>query len=351
MGQEMSLVGVHGLKINSVLVVGGAGLVGAPFCYALSKAGYVPIAYDNPKSGQEFRVKWGPLVRGSIFERDRLRAAISEYKPDTIVFCPTQSRPDSRMADPSIAYRTHLSGTLELLDLARENSISQFLMTSSSAIYGDAGHQPIREEQPPSPISPLGSSLMVCERMIYDYAAAHRLRYSVLRVFAAAGADLEAQLPEEMDNSLRLVPNLIAVAAGLRPQLMIHGSNFETRDGTPIRDYVHVADLADAMLLALRSLEFGAESRVYNIGSGTGTTALELVHLAERFSNRRIPISYGKRRAGDPPTLISDSSLARVMLGWTPKQSGADQIIQSAWEGWLQNASARTSDPTTRIAI
>ena len=346
----MSQSGAFGMKLNSVLVIGGAGLVGASFCHAVARAGYVPITYDNPKQGHETRVKWGPLVRGTVFDRDRLNAAVAEYKPDTIVYCPTVSRPEFAMSDPAIAYRTHLSGTLALLELARENSIEQFLYVSSAAIYGDAGNQPIREEQAPSPISPLGSSFMICERMIRDFASVHRLRFAILRSFSAAGADEDAHLPEDLENSLRLVPNLIAAAAGLRPQVTLNGSNFTTRDGTTIRDYIHVTDLAHALLLALRTVEIGAESRIYNIGTGTGTSALELAHIAERISERRIPIVYGPRRAGDPSTLISDSSLARVMLGWTPKQSAADQIIRSAWHEWLEERSSRMTDARTRVA-
>lgn len=334
----MSLLSTPGLRMNSVLVVGGAGLAGASFCHSLAKAGYVPVVFDNPKPGYESRVKWGPLIRGSVLEREKLRATIAEYKPETIVYCPAVSRPEMIMADPAIAYRTHMGGLLTLLDVAREKSISQFLLLSSAAIYGDAGHHPIREEHAAAPISPLGSSLMICERMIRDYAGMHALRYAVLRVFSVAGANPEIHLQEDLDNHYRLVPNLIAVAAGLRPHVTLHGSNYATRDGTPVRDYIHASDLAEAMILALRAIELGAEPRTYNIGSGNGTSALELVSMAERVSGKRIPIAYGVKRSGDPATVIADASLARVMLGWTPKQSAADQIIRSAWTEWLNDA-------------
>jgi UDP-glucose-4-epimerase GalE len=346
----MSLSGSHGLKMNSVLVIGGAGLIGAPFCHHLAKAGYVPIAYDSPKAGYETRVKWGPLVRGNPHERDHLRSVIDQYKPDTIIYCPPHSNPGLIMSDPATAYRTQLSGMLTVLELAREKSIEQFIYISNASIYGDAGAQPIREEHAAAPLGPFGSSMMIAERMIRDYADVHTFRYTILRSFSVAGADQEAHLSEDIDNSFRLLPNLIAVATGLRPQVKIHGSNYTTPDGTAIRDYVHVTDLADAMLLAIRAIEFGSESRIYNIGSGNGTSVLELVKLAERASHRRIPIAYGPRRADDAPCLISDSSLARVKLGWTAKQSAPDQIIRSAWSEWLDQTGSHQQDQRSRIA-
>lgn len=340
----------HGLKLNSVLVIGGAGHIGAPFCYHLAKSGYVPIAYDNTRSNSDKRVKWGPHVVGNPYERDHLRSVLAQYRPETILFCPPLSKPGLIMSDPATAYRTQLTSVLTVLELAREKSIEQFIYVSNASIYGDAGQGAIREEQALAPLGAFGSSMMIAERMIRDYAEVHKLRYTILRAFSVAGADHEAHLSEDIDNSLRLLPNLIAVAAGLRSQIKIHGSNFATPDGTAIRDYTHVTDLANAMMLALKAIEFGSESRIYNIGSGVGTSVLELVRLAERTSRRRIPIAYGPRRIDDAPCLIADSSLARVKLGWTAKQSAPDQIIGSAWSEWIDQTGAHNQDQPARIA-
>lgn len=330
----MSLFDSHGIRLRSVLVIGGGGLLGASACKALSQAGYVPIAYDQTKQNKVIREKWGPFVRGSLTEKDHLSATIAEYKPDSIMMCPDYVDMESPVVDPVQSYRTAISGTLNVIDLALKHAVQHFIYVSSAALYGDAGSQPLREDQPAAPISITGSCQMICERMISDFARSHPLRFSILRSFALACADDD--VAEDIGDDRGFLSHVMAVATGLRPQLTIHGGNYSTRDGTSVRDYLHAADFAEAMLLALRAIESGSSSRIYNIGSGLGTSALELVHMAERVSGRRIPLAYRPKYEDQPSTCISDSSLARVMLGWTPKQSAADQIIRILWSQWYK---------------
>jgi UDP-glucose 4-epimerase len=222
------------------------------------------------------------------------------------------------------------------------------IYVSSAAIYGDAGILPIGENQPSAPIGIPGSSQMICERMIGDFARAHGIRFAILRSFAMAGVDDD--IADDINQDRGFISNLMAVAVGLRPQVTIHGSNYTPRDGTIIRDYVHAGDFAQAILRALRALETGSISRIYNIGAGIGTTALELAHLAERISGHRIPIVYGPKRDDEAPVLIADSSLARVMLGWTPKESAADLIIRSTWAQWYNRHFESSGNHNRRVA-
>lgn len=344
----MSSSDSHGIRLRSVLVIGGGRKIGASACKALSEAGYVPITYDQSHLPKADREKWGPFIQGSITEKNQLSATISEYKPDSIMMCPDYVDMESAIGDPVIAYRTALDGTLNVIDLALKHAIQDFIYVSSAAIYGDAGSRPIREDQPAAPMSITGSCQMICERMISDFARTQPLRFSILRSFDIACTDED--VAENVADDGGFLSQLMAVATGRRPQLAIHGGNYETRDGTCVRDYLHGADFADALVVALRAIETGSSSRIYNIGSGIGTSALELVHIAERVSGRRIPIAYRPRFDNQPSASIADSSLARVMLGWTPKQSAADQIIRTLWSQWNKKSADHADDPRLRAA-
>lgn len=334
--------------MNSVLVIGGAGPLGMSTCKALANAGYVPVAYDQTRQGKEIREKWGPFIRGTLTEKERLSATINEYNPDAIILCPDHAEAENPVTDPVLAYRTALTGTLTLLELAVKHKIEHVIYVSNAAIYGDAGSLPVSENQPSAPIGIPGSSQMICERMIADFASAHAIRFAILRSFAIAGVDDD--IADDVIQDRGFISNLMAVAIGLRPQVTIHGSNYTTRDGTIVRDYVHGADFAQALLRALRALETGSISRIYNIGAGIGTTALELAHLAERISGQRIPIVYGPKRDDEAPVLIADSSLARVMLGWTPKESAADLIIRTTWAQWYNRHIETSGNINSRAA-
>jgi UDP-arabinose 4-epimerase len=338
----------QGLKLRSVLVIGGTGPMGASTCRALANSRYVPIAYDRPRQGQESGNKWGPSIRGTLMQKDLLASTIAEYRPDALVVCTDLNDEKPRNADPVQLYRSELAGTLNLLELTINYEIQDLIWVSSADLFGDPGPLPVREDQSAAPISISGSCHMICERMIEDFAAAHSFRYAILRGFALAGLDDDIAADIKDDRSI--ISDIMAVAAGLKAQLIIRGSNYPTRDGTIIRDYVHSTDFANALLSSLKALESGATSRIYNIGSGIGTSTLELVHMTERISGRRIPIAYAPKREDEPPVLIADSSLARVVLGWTPKQSASDQIIRSVWSQWYKRHIEPFEHHTTRIA-
>lgn len=338
----------HGLKLQSVFVVGGTGPMGASICKALANSGYIPIAFDRTNQGSDAGNKWGPFVRGSLLQKDHLASTLIEYSPDAIMVCANLNDKSASAGNPVEVYREALAGLLNLLELAIKFDIRDFVLVSSAEIFGDAGPLPVREDQPAAPISITGSCHMICERMLDDFAKAHALRYAILRGFALAG--LDDDIANDMKDDRSLVSQIMAVAAGVRPQFTLNGSNYSTRDGTMVRDYVHATDFAHAMLNALRGLETGASSRIYNIGSGIGSSTLELVHLTERISGRRIPIVYGQKRNDEPAVLIADSSLARVLLGWTPKLSATDQIIRNTWAQWYKRHIEPFEKQKSRIA-
>lgn len=317
-------------------------------CKVLSRAGYVPVTFDQTRQPKDKRENWGPFVRGSVMEKDHLIAAIEDYEPDAIIMCPDFVDMESPITDPVLSYRTAINGTLNVIEIANTYKISNFVYASSAAVYGDAGSDPLREDQPAAPLSISGSCQMICERMISDFALAHPLKYAILRGFAISGCDDD--IAEIAHDDRSFLTQIMAAAMGLRPQLTIHGSNYATRDGTLIRDYIHASDFAEAALLALRALETGSISRIYNIGSGIGTSALELVHMAERVSGRRIPIAYRPKFEDQAAVCVSDSSLARVMLGWTPKMSAADQIIRTLWSQWYKRHNQNNDVQKNRVA-
>lgn len=344
----MVLSGSQGIKFRSVLVIGGGGILGMSVCKTLSKAGYVPVAFDQTHQTKDKREKWGPFIRGSVTEKDQLAAAMEDYKPDAIMMCPDYVDMESPVSDPVLSYRNAISGTLTMLDVASRHAIRDLIYVSSASVYGDAGRDPMREDQPAAPLSIGGTCQMIAERMISDFAQAHSMKFAILRSFAIAGCDDD--IADDLHDDRGFLSQIMAVANGKKPQLTIHGGNYTTRDGTAIRDYIHASDVAEAMLLALRALETGSMSRIYNIGSGIGTSALELVHMAERVSGRRIPIAYRPKFEDQAAISISDSSLARVMLGWTPKMSAADQIIRTLWYQWYKRYNRDAEAPKSRAA-
>jgi UDP-arabinose 4-epimerase len=321
-----------------VLVTGGAGYIGSHACKALSRAGYLPVTYDSLVYGHEWAVKWGPLERGDILDRRRLDDVIEQYRPAAIMHFAAFAYVSESVSNPGKYYRNNVVGSLNLLEAARDHGVQQFIFSSTCATYGIPDKLPITEDAPQRPINPYGASKLMVERMITDFGAAHDLRSVILRYFNAAGADRDGEIGESHDPETHLVPLVLDAASGRRTDVTIFGTDYATKDGTCVRDYIHVSDLADAHVKALDYLSAGGSSGVYNLGNGTGFTVQEVIDAVEKVSGVTVSTRYGDCRAGDPGVLISDASNARRHLGWQPSLTDLNDIIETAW-AWHQRGS------------
>ncbi len=322
---------------NPVLVTGGAGYIGAHACKALSRAGYTPIAYDNLVYGHRSAVKWGPLEEGDISDRRRLETVMREYKPGAIMHFAAYAYVGESVEKPSKYYCNNVAGTLMLLETMRSCGIDKMIFSSTCATYGMPEQIPIPEDHPQNPINPYGRSKLMVEWMLKDFAAAYNIKYVSLRYFNAAGADPGAEIGEDHDPETHLIPLVLDAASGKRAQIEIFGTDYETPDGTCIRDYIHVTDLADAHLLALEYLISGGNSDVLNLGNGNGFSVREVIAAALKITGCDIPYLESDRRPGDPPVLIGSSNRIKKKLGWRPLYDSLGAIIETAWR-WHQKA-------------
>ena len=324
-----------------VLVTGGAGYVGAHGCKALSQAGYRPVVYDNLVHGHESAVRWGPFERGDIADRARLDAVFARHKPAAVMHFAAFTAVGESVADPGKYYRNNVAGTLGLLEAMVAHGVDRLVFSSTAATYGLPQRVPITEDEPNLPINPYGRSKLMVERMLFDFAAAHGLKSAIMRYFNAAGASPDGEIGEAHDPETHLIPLALDAAAGKGPALTVFGEDYPTPDGTCIRDYIHVGDLADAHVLALDWLGDGdgdadaGAARVFNLGVGFGVSVREILDAIARVTGRAVPHIIGQRRPGDPPVLIADPSRARRELGWKPRSSDIDTIVATAWR-WQQ---------------
>lgn len=327
---------------KTVLVTGGAGYIGSQTCKSLADAGFEPVVFDNLATGNQWAVKWGPFEHGDIRDGARVRTIVEKYKPVGIIHFAAATLVGESMTDPSGYYRANLGGLMEVVDAGMANGMEAFVFSSSCAVYGAPDQVPINESTPHNPINPYGASKSMGERILADYAQAYDLKYAALRYFNAAGADPEAGLGEARAIETHLMPLAVDALLGRRPALKRMGDDFPTRDGTAVRDYVHVMDLADAHVKAMKSLLAGGETRVLNLGTGDGATVSEVIEAVSRIGGKEMPVEQAPRRAGDPPELVADSAAARAFLGPTAlDRSKLDEIVQSTLE-W------RTSDAYER---
>ena len=285
---------------NPVLVTGGAGYIGAHACKALARAGYTPITYDNMVYGHRSAVKWGPLEEGDITDCARLEAVMRKYTPKAVMHFAAYAYVGESVEKPSKYYRNNVAGTLTLLESMRNCGIDKIIFSSTCATYGMPEQIPIPEDHPQNPINPYGRSKLMIEWILKDFAAAYDMRYVSLRYFNAAGADPDAEIGEDHDPETHLIPLVLDVASGKRAQIEIFGTDYDTPDGTCIRDYIHVTDLADAHLLALEYLISGGNSDVFNLGNGNGFSVREVIATALKITGCDIPYLESDRRAGDP---------------------------------------------------
>lgn len=313
-----------------ILVTGGAGFIGSHICKALSLSGMVPVAYDNLSTGHSDAVRWGPLITADIADHSMLRATLSEFCPSYVIHCAANAYVGESVNDPRKYYRNNVAGSLTLLEACMDHHVEGLVFSSSCATYGIPEVLPIREETPQIPVNPYGRTKLIFEMALEDYAAAYGLRFVALRYFNAAGADSGGELSERHEPETHLVPRALLAAAHKVPQLDVFGNDYDTQDGTCVRDYIHVSDLADAHLAAIRYLVGGGETLRVNLGSGRGASVAEIVGAIHRVTGQQVPVHYGPRRAGDPPSLFADIGRAKAVLGFTPSRSDIETIIRTA---------------------
>jgi len=322
----------------TVLVTGGAGYIGSHACKALAAAGYTPVTYDNLSRGFAHAVKWGPLETGDLLDRARLEAVIQRHRPEVVMHFAALAYVGESTADPAPYYRNNLVGTLALLDAMRAQGVDRLVFSSSCTTYGVPASTPIAEDAPQTPISPYGATKLFTEHVLADYAAAYGLRAVAMRYFNAAGADPDGEIGEDHDPETHLIPLVLDAAANGQP-LTLNGTDYETPDGTCIRDYVHVTDLAAAHVLACKGLDRAPGLDAYNLGTGVGLSNIQIIEAARRRTNLAIEVVVGPRRAGDPPVLTADPARATRELAWTPRLSDVETIIDTAWR-WRQHRRA-----------
>lgn len=318
-----------------VLVTGGAGYIGSHACKALKQHGYTPVVYDNLCSGNRFAVKWGPFVEGDIRDRALLSETIAKYKPVAIMHFAALIQVGESVINPSIYYNNNVYGSHCLLEEARAHGIKHMVFSSTAAVYGLPDVASIPESAVKSPINPYGQTKLMMEQMISDYSNAYGLSFAVLRYFNAAGADPECDTGSAYKVDSHIIPLLMRVASNMMPEIKVFGSDYETPDGTAIRDYIHVTDLAEAHILALEHILAGKGNLTLNIGTNKGISVSEVTLTAREVTGHPIPENHTDRRAGDPPILVADASAARQVLGWTPKYSDIKTIVKTAW-AWRQ---------------
>jgi len=332
-----------------VLVTGGAGYIGSHTCKALALAGHEPIVFDNLIHGHRWAVRWGPLVVGDILDRAAIDAAITQYRPEAVIHFAAFAYVGESVSDPAKYYRNNVSGTLTLLEAMRARRLSRIVFSSSCATYGVPPPGPITEATVQKPINPYGMSKLMVEHMLVDFGSAYDLKWIALRYFNAAGADPSGEIGEAHSPETHIVPLVLAAAADPAKPFTIFGTDYDTPDGSCIRDYIHVSDLADAHVRALERLADGLESAAINLGTGRGASILEVLETAGRVTGRPIPVVHGKRRAGDPAILVSDAGLARERLGWRAKIPALGDILETAWSWHRRNQHPPSSDETPEV--
>ena len=318
-----------------ILVTGGAGYIGAHACKALDKAGYEPVTVDNFATGWRDAVKFGPLAEVDLLDRDSLVKVFAEYRPRAVMHFAAFSQVGESVKDPAKYWRNNVLGSLNLVEAACAAECKNFIFSSTCATFGDQDGVTLDEDTPQYPINAYGASKRAIEDILKNFEVSHGLKYVAFRYFNVAGADPDAEVGERHDPETHLIPLLLQAIKGHRPALEIYGTDYDTPDGTCIRDYIHVQDLVDAHVLGLKWLEDKGTSQVFNLGTGSGFSVREVVHQAALVTNQKVPIVEGPRRAGDCRQLVSGSTKAVRELGWTPQKSTMPDMIGDAWR-WLK---------------
>jgi UDP-glucose 4-epimerase len=322
---------------TNILVVGGAGYIGSHMCKHLFKRGYQPIVLDNLVCGHRQAVQWGPFFEGSMSDSHLLREIFSNYPIAAVMHFAAFCYVGESVTEPAKYYENNVANTISLLEVMLEKRVSNFIFSSSCATYGEPIEVPIREDHPLKPISPYGRTKLMVEQILEDFREAYGLASVSLRYFNAAGADPDGELGEDHDPETHLIPLVLQTALGQRPRVDIFGDDYPTKDGTCIRDYIHVEDLAQAHLIGLERLLGGEAGGQYNLGNGQGHSVKQVIEMAGRVTGKPIPVSVGERRKGDPAVLVSSSEKAIHDLGWRPRFPGLEAIIETAWNWHKMN--------------
>ncbi len=331
------------------MVTGGAGYIGSHACKALARAGYNPVAFDNLRYGHREAVRWGPFVEGDLADRALVAETIRRFNVAAVMHFAAFAYVGESMTRPELYFANNVVNSFGLLDAMREAGVRHIVFSSTCATYGIPEAVPIRESMPQRPVNPYGESKLMIERALHWHGVAHGTRYAALRYFNAAGADPAGETGEHHEPETHLIPLVLDAALGRRGEIEVYGTDYPTPDGTAIRDYIHVSDLAEAHVLALAYLERGGASIALNLATGQGHSVREVIAAAERVCGQRIPQREAPRRPGDPPCLVADASLAREVLGWVPRLADLDTIIETAWR-WHRHRHAPGGGRATSAA-
>ena len=319
----------------NILVAGGAGYIGSHTCLNLASKGFTPVVYDNLSNGHAEFVKWGPLEVGDIRDRGRLDQVLAAYRPEAIIHFAAAIEVGESVRDPGGYYDNNVSGTITLLRAAQAAGIDKMVFSSTCATYGIPSTIPMDESHAQSPINPYGRSKLIVEQILKDLDQYQGFRSFILRYFNAAGADPEGRIGEWHTPETHAIPIAMDAALGRRQHFQVLGTDYDTRDGSCVRDFVHVLDLADAHTRAIEHLLGGGKSHALNLGTGHGTTVKELLDTLRRVVGRDFQIKYGPRREGDSPALVADNALAYHTIGWSPRHD-LQSILATAWH-WHAN--------------
>jgi UDP-glucose 4-epimerase len=320
---------------NCVLVTGGAGYIGSHAVKELRRQGYRPVAYDNLSTGHQWAVSKDELTEGDLGDTSHVQQILHQKKPIAVMHFAASSIVSESVERPDLYFRNNVINTFNLLEAMLTSGVKYFVFSSSAAVYGNPHKVPIPEDHPLEPVNPYGESKVFIERALRWYEQVYGFNYIALRYFNAAGADPEGELGEAHNPETHLIPRVLEVALGKRPSIEIYGTDYDTPDGTCVRDYIHVTDLAQAHILALDALLDGVSSRVYNLGNQRGVSVKEVVDVARGVTVHTIPAKESPRRPGDPPVLVAGSERMKEELGWKPQYDDLKTIIATAWE-WMK---------------
>lgn len=324
--------------IMAVLVCGGAGYIGSHVNLEFHKNGFETVVFDSLISGHKEAVKWGRFVQGDLNDVKALEAVFQSFDISIVLHFAAFAYVGESMAEPEKYYLNNVSNTLQLLRVMRKFHCEKIVFSSTCATYGQPDRMPISEDMPQMPLNPYGRSKLMVEQILKDYDSAYGIRHVILRYFNAAGADWRAGIGESHTPETHLIPLVLEAACGKRSAIEVFGNDYPTQDGTCVRDYIHVSDLADAHLRALRYLESGGASECFNLGNARGTSVLEIIHAVKKVTGAQFQVICSGRRPGDPALLVGSSDKAKRVLGWEPRLGSVDEIVGDAWEWEMHRA-------------
>ena len=316
-----------------VLVTGGAGYIGSHMALVLLRAGHDVVVVDDLSAGHRDAVPAGAVfVEADVADRARMSDVLRVHRIEAILHFAARIQVGESVSDPRLYYRGNVAASIALLDSALDAGVKRFVLSSTAAVYGDPVRVPIDEDHPTSPINPYGDTKLAVERMLAAYERAYGMRWAALRYFNAAGADVQAGLDERHDPETHLVPIVVDVALGRRDAVTVFGDDYDTPDGTCVRDYIHVLDLCDAHLVAVEHLASGGEGGAFNLGTGEGHSVKQIIDVVRRVSGREVRVLHGPRRPGDPPRLVASPERAARVLGWRARRVLLEEIVRDLWQ-------------------